>query len=96
MITIAGTLIGACLKSSEQAEDKKVVKQKVAADVGEQIAVLEETKMSLLQRKRHLEMKIAEVREREVKEVEIKRGREELRRQGDALKRQMAFERTRD
>lgn len=96
VITIAGTLIGASLKSSEQAEDKKVVKQKVAADVGGQIAILEETKTGLLQRKRHLEMKVAEVREREVKEAELKRERKELRRQGDALKRQMAFARTRD
>ena len=96
VITIAGTLIGASLKSSQQAEEKKQVQQKVAVDVGEQIAVLEETKLSLLQRKRQLEMKISEVRERAVKEEEVRREREEMRRKGDALKREMALGRTKD
>lgn len=93
VITIAGTLIGATLKSSKQAEEKKAIKEKVQADVGEQIAVLEETKLTLLQRKQQLEKKIMEVRERQITEDGVKVEREKLRAKGDELKRQMALER---
>lgn len=96
MITIAGTLIGATLKSAEQAEEKRTVKEKVEADVGEQIAVLEDTRGSLFQRKVMLERKIHEVRERQVKEEELKKERAALRVKGDELKRQMALGRERD
>jgi hypothetical protein len=96
VITVAGTLIGATLKSREQAEEKKIVKQKVEADVGEQIVVLESTRGSLVQRKIMLEKKIREVRERQVKEEELKREKEVLRAKGDELKRQMALGRSRD
>jgi hypothetical protein len=96
VITIAGTLIGATLKSREQAEEKKTVKQKVKTDVGEQIAVLESTRGSLVQRKIMLEKKIREIRERQVKEEELKRERELLRAKGDELKREMALGRSRD
>lgn len=96
VITIAGTLIGATLKSAEQAEEKRTVKEKVEADVGEQIAVLEDTRGSLFQRKVMLERKIHEVRERQVKEEELKKERAALRVKGDELKRQMALGRERD
>ena len=55
------------------------VKQKVQPDVGEQIAVLEETKLNLVQRRGLLERKIREVQDRERKDVEIRGERERLR-----------------
>jgi hypothetical protein len=104
VITIAGTLIGATLKSRAQAEEKEKKKmaggrekmQMQEADtVGEQIAVLEATRSSLLVRKGQIERKIGEVRERERKEVEVREERRRLREMGDELKREMALGRGR-
>ena len=70
-------------------------KAQEADTVGEQIAVLEATKSSLLVRKGQIERKIGEVREREKKEVEMREERRRLRERGDELKREMALGRGR-
>lgn len=96
VITIAGTLIGATLKSRNQADEKMVaVKQKVQLDVGEQIAVLEETRLNLVQRRGLLERKIREVRDRESKDVEIREERDRLRVKREEEGREMALGRGR-
>jgi hypothetical protein len=101
VITIAGTLIGATLKSRAQAEEKEKrmvglrEKTQEADTVGEQIAVLEATRSSLLVRKGQIERKIGEVREREKKEVEMREERRRLRERGEELKREMALGRGR-
>jgi len=72
-----------------------VQRKKVELDVDEQIAVLESTKSSLVMRKGQLEKKIQEVRERQVKEEELRRERQALRAKGDEMKREMELERRR-
>jgi hypothetical protein len=98
VITIAGTLIGATLKSRNQAEEKLAVKQKekeVQPDVTQQIAVLEETKLNLVQRRGVLERKILEVRERERKDGERRVERERMRAEGEEVRRELEMRRNR-
>lgn len=93
VITIAGTLIGATLKTRKQAEEKTEKKQQVQLDAGEQIAVLEETRGNLVQRRGVLERKIEEVREKGKKEGDMREERERVRREGEEVRREMDLRR---
>lgn len=92
-ITVAGTLIGATLKSKAQTEEKQVwtewitsansyglqtIRLRAEVNNADQIALLESARGQLLAQKTQLEKKIGEVRERQRRKAESDHGRERL------------------
>ena len=78
--TVAGTLIGAVLKSRQQVEAKQTARKETEADTREQIASLESARGALVAQKAQIEMKVRELRGRQERlkkgEVKVEGGRE--------------------